>query len=188
MDILQHAYIRYKKLSSLNLHLVKNILLVSKENVWKTVDEVTTMITVVEPQDSRVVLDETSTTAPKASNGAVDVLVKRTIKANEWSTICLPFTMTETQVKTAFGDDVRIGCEAWMRTAGKTPLPVGAATCGTKRKRRKTGDSPSPDYTAVASSLYGMRQRSFLKECTSASRVGVYVAPQAKEKEVPHTS
>jgi hypothetical protein len=75
-----------------------------------------------------------------------------------------------------------------MRTAGKTPLPVGAATCGTKRKRRKTGDSPSPDYTAVASSLYGMRQRSFLKESTSASIVGVYVAPQAKEKEVPHTS
>ena len=87
---------------------VKNILLVSKENVSKTVDEVTTMITVVEPQDSRVVLDETSTTAPVASNGAVDVLVKRTIKADEWSTICLPFSMSATQIQTAFGDDVTV--------------------------------------------------------------------------------
>ncbi len=87
---------------------VKNILLVSKDNDSKTVNEVTTMITVVEPVDSRVVLDETSTTAPVASNGAVNVLVKRTIKANEWSTICLPFEMSEEQLKAAFGDDVQL--------------------------------------------------------------------------------
>ena len=56
-----------------------------------------------------VVLDETSTTAPKASNGTVNVHVLRTIKSNEWSTICLPFAMTEAQVKTAFGNDVQLG-------------------------------------------------------------------------------
>lgn len=55
-----------------------------------------------------VVLDEESTTAPvKAAN--VDVCVKRTIKADEWSTLCLPFDMTESQVTTAFGDDVALG-------------------------------------------------------------------------------
>ena len=62
-----------------------------------------------------VVLDETSTIAPTAVTG-VNVRVKRSIKANEWSTICLPFAMTEAQTKTAFGDDVQIadfmGCEA----------------------------------------------------------------------------
>lgn len=52
-----------------------------------------------------VELDELATTAPAAATG-VNVKVKRTIKANEWSTICLPFAMTETQVKAAFGDDV----------------------------------------------------------------------------------
>lgn len=52
-----------------------------------------------------VELDELATTAPSAIDG-VNVKVKRTIKANEWSTICLPFAMTEAQVKTAFGDDV----------------------------------------------------------------------------------
>lgn len=59
-------------------------------------------------EDGRVVLNETSTKAPKAANG-VDVRVLRTINANTWSTICLPFAMSEAQVKAAFGDDVELG-------------------------------------------------------------------------------
>ena len=54
------------------------------------------------------ILDENSTTTPEASDGEVDVKVKRTIKANEWSTLVLPFDMTEEQVKEAFGDDVQL--------------------------------------------------------------------------------
>ncbi len=54
------------------------------------------------------ILDENSTVAPTAKSG-IDVLVKRTIKANEWSTICLPFAMSEAQVKVAFGDNVKLG-------------------------------------------------------------------------------
>ena len=64
-------------------------------------------ITISEPADTRTVLDENSTTVPESATN-VDVRVKRTIKANEWSTICLPFAMTETQVKAAFGDDVQL--------------------------------------------------------------------------------
>lgn len=60
-----------------------------------------------------VVLDELSTTAPENATG-VDVTVKRTINANEWSTICLPFAMTNAQMKTAFGDDVKLAdMTAW---------------------------------------------------------------------------
>lgn len=55
-----------------------------------------------------VVLDELSTEAPAAAMG-VNVVVKRTIYAGEWSTICLPFAMTAEQVKTAFGEDVELG-------------------------------------------------------------------------------
>lgn len=55
-----------------------------------------------------VTLDETSTTAPTASDGEVNVEVKRTIKGGEWSTICLPFAMTGEQVVDNFGADVRI--------------------------------------------------------------------------------
>lgn len=55
----------------------------------------------------RTILDENSTTMPEAEENA-NVRVKRTIKADQWSTICLPFAMTEAQVKTAFGDDVQL--------------------------------------------------------------------------------
>lgn len=62
-----------------------------------------------------VVLDENSATAPEAAEG-VNVTVKRTINAGVWSTICLPFAMTEAQCKAAFGDDVELAdffhCEA----------------------------------------------------------------------------
>ena len=54
-----------------------------------------------------LVLDENSTMMPPTANG-VTVTVRRTIKANEWSTICLPFDMTEEQVKAAFGNDVQL--------------------------------------------------------------------------------
>lgn len=54
-----------------------------------------------------VVLDENSTTAPEAADG-VNVRVLRAINANVWSTICLPFEMTETQTKEAFGNDVQL--------------------------------------------------------------------------------
>ncbi len=54
-----------------------------------------------------VVLDEESTEDP-AKVSEVNVKVLRTIKAGEWSTICLPFDMDEDQVKAAFGDDVEL--------------------------------------------------------------------------------
>ena len=58
--------------------------------------------------ENRILLDETSTATPTSATGA-NVRVKRTIKAGEWSTICLPFAMTAEQVTAAFGADVKIG-------------------------------------------------------------------------------
>ena len=71
-------------------------------------EDVTFTVTIGDPADTHVVLDETSTTAPVASGGAVDIMVKRTIKANEWSTLVLPFNMTEAQLKEALGSDVKL--------------------------------------------------------------------------------
>ena len=87
--------------------IVRNIQLVSRENEAINIDEVTTTITITEPGDGRTVLDENSETVP-ASATNVDVRVKRTINANQWSTIVLPFAMTEEQVKEAFGNDVQL--------------------------------------------------------------------------------
>lgn len=55
----------------------------------------------------RIVLDENSPFDPTAGRNK-NVLVKRTLKANTWSTICLPFAMTRAQLEDAFGEDVEV--------------------------------------------------------------------------------
>ena len=65
-------------------------------------------ITIVEPADPWITLDENSPTLPQASDGETEIKVKRTLKANQWNTICFPFAMTEAQVYEAFGEDVQV--------------------------------------------------------------------------------
>lgn len=55
----------------------------------------------------RMILAENASQAPSAATD-VNVTVKRTIKAGEWSTICLPFAMTKTKFQTAFGTDAEL--------------------------------------------------------------------------------
>ena len=55
-----------------------------------------------------VTLDEESTTVPTAITEPVIAKVKRSIKAGQWSTICLPFAMTSDQLTEAFGDGVEL--------------------------------------------------------------------------------
>ncbi len=69
-------------------------------------DDVTFQVKVVEHHT--IVLDENSTIVPEAASD-VNVRVLRTIAAGNWSTICLPFAMSEAQVKSAFGEDVQLG-------------------------------------------------------------------------------
>lgn len=69
-------------------------------------DDITFNVKITEK--TYTILDETSTTAPVASGGPVDIKVKRTIKANEWSTLVLPFDMKEAQLKEALGSDVKL--------------------------------------------------------------------------------
>ena len=64
-------------------------------------------ITIGAHADSRMILDETSTVMPEAAMG-VDVRVKRTLTANVWNTIVLPFAMTSQQMTEAFGDGVSL--------------------------------------------------------------------------------
>ncbi|MBR2236955.1 MAG: hypothetical protein IJ887_03625 [Prevotella sp.] len=71
-------------------------------------DNLTDMDFTVSITESRTILDEASPTEPADEENA-NVRVRRTIKAGEWSTICLPFAMTAEQVAAAFGDDVQLG-------------------------------------------------------------------------------
>ena len=56
----------------------------------------------------RTRLSETDTALPGSKTG-VDVTVQRTINANEWSTICLPFAIPEDKLNDAFGTTVQLG-------------------------------------------------------------------------------
>jgi hypothetical protein len=66
-----------------------------------------TIIFNVIPYAARV-LEDTATDLPEASEVAEDVIVKRTVKAGVWSTICLPFEMSADQVKEVFGEGARL--------------------------------------------------------------------------------
>jgi hypothetical protein len=54
----------------------------------------------------RLVLDETLAVLPTPQTG-VNVTVKRTIKAGEWSTLCLPFGMSKSKANNAFGTSAK---------------------------------------------------------------------------------
>ncbi len=73
------------------------------------------------------VLDEKSSVAPVTSGKAVKVEVKRTVKAGQWSTIVLPFTMPQTDVKRVFGDAVEIATwDSWFVSDYDDDLNVNA--------------------------------------------------------------
>ena len=57
--------------------------------------------------ENRFILDENAT-AVNYDSYEGDVLVKRTIKAAQWNTICLPFAMNEEQMTKAFGTGVQL--------------------------------------------------------------------------------
>lgn len=50
----------------------------------------------------------TKYTAPAATEKAVNITVNRSFSANKWSTICLPYSMNNVQMKEQFGDDFRV--------------------------------------------------------------------------------
>lgn len=86
--------------------LLKNMKLTETDiNHYYETELIETTVTV--ELAGNVIIDETSTTLPAAADG-VNVTVNRTIKANEWSSICLPFEMTAEQMVAAFGNDVQL--------------------------------------------------------------------------------
>lgn len=84
---------------------IKNLWFGYNESDKDYLENVTFKVKVVERHT--VVLNETDTDVPASATG-VDVTVNRTINANEWSTICLPFAMNAEQVTAAFGSGVEL--------------------------------------------------------------------------------
>ena len=70
-------------------------------------DDASFDITIAQPAEVRVILDEAATTLPSAATNA-NVRVVRPIVGGQWNTIVLPFSMTQEQQKKAFGNDVAL--------------------------------------------------------------------------------
>lgn len=59
-------------------------------------------------ETTTITLNENSESNTIEAKIGVNVTLKRSMVANEWNTICLPFTVTEDKAKVAFGNDVKI--------------------------------------------------------------------------------
>ncbi len=59
-------------------------------------------------ETTAITLDENSESNTIEAKTGVNVTLKRTMVANEWNTICLPFEVSEKQAKDAFGEGVKI--------------------------------------------------------------------------------
>ena len=81
----------------------------SEMNNFYEPGEVETTMTITGVNDGRVHFDEASSTLPTYTAGEKgNVSMIRTIKANEWNTIVLPFTLTQDKAKSIFGNDVEL--------------------------------------------------------------------------------
>lgn len=59
-------------------------------------------------ETTTIELDENSESNTLEAKTGVNVTLKRSMVANEWNTICLPFAVTIDKAKAAFGDNVKI--------------------------------------------------------------------------------
>jgi len=88
---------------------LKNVTLATLDAQSIVISDSHFSITIGEPDDGRLKFFETSTTLPSYTAGEkADVTVYRTIKANEWSTLVLPFNLTKANANAVFGDDVQL--------------------------------------------------------------------------------
>lgn len=104
----------------------------------------------VESSDGRIHFDETDTSLPTYTAGEKgDVTMKRTIKAGEWNTIVLPFTLTKAKAEAAFGSDVELAEFTGFETEYAdeediTPdaITINFATYTMSAKKGMTGGKP----------------------------------------------
>ena len=75
-----------------------------------------------------VILDEKSesySTPPIGTTGSAEVHLKRTFSANSWNSLCVPFAISDDEVKTQFGNDAKV---AEFTRATATTLEFSSCT------------------------------------------------------------
>lgn len=81
-------------------------------------------------ETTAITLDEKSESNTIEAKTGVNVTLKRTMVANEWNTICLPFDVSKEQAQTAFGEGVKIAQLDDKNSTGNTLKFVNMTDCG----------------------------------------------------------
>ena len=89
------------------VHVLNAILADADSHKTELEADITSILT-IEENDGRIHFDETATNLPAYTAGEkADVTMARTINANEWSTLVLPFNLTRANATSVFGTDVQ---------------------------------------------------------------------------------
>ena len=148
-------------------------------------DDVTFTITIGEPDDGRIKFDENAVSLPSYTAGEKgDVSMIRTIKAGQWSTIVLPFTLTKAKAETIFGSDVQLaefsGFEvtyADEEDLSPDAIAINLSAYTMTAKKGMTGGKPFFIKTSKDIESFEADDVTLFREITDVSKADEYDTP-----------
>jgi len=160
---------------------IKDILFTPVEGEKKSLDDVTFTIKIIE-NDGRIKFNENSTKLPKYTAGdKANVKMFRTIEADRWSTIVLPFTLTKAKAEAAFGDDVQLAEFTGFETEyaddeDVTPdaITIKLATYTMGSKKGMTGGKPFLIKTSKKIESFQADEVTLVDEVTDVKKADAY--------------
>ena len=149
----------------------------------KPVGDVTFNITI---DDNYIKFNENAETLPIYTDGAKgNVRMTRTINANQWSTIVLPFTLTKAKAEAAFGSDVQLaefsGFEVDYGEDEENTIPLGIkihfTTYTMSAKKGMTGGKPFLIKTSQDITSFEADECTLVGEVTKVEKADEFETP-----------
>lgn len=148
-------------------------------------DDVTFTVTVGEPDDGYIKFNEASATLPDYTAGEKgNVRMFRTIVANQWNTIVLPFTLNKAKAEAAFGSDVQLaefsGFEVeYADEEDVTPdaITINFSTYTMTAKKGMTGGKPFLIKTSKDIAQFEAEECTLVGAVTNVSKSDEYETP-----------
>lgn len=142
-------------------------------------------ITIGEPDDGYIKFNETSATLPKYTAGEKGkVRMFRTIVADKWNTIVLPFTLNKAKAEAAFGSDVQLaefsGFEVeYADEEDVTPdaITINFSTYTMTAKKGMTGGKPFLIKTSKDIAQFEAEDCTLVGAVTNVSKSDEYETP-----------
>ena len=150
-----------------------------------TLEDVTFTITIDAPDDGFIKFYETSATLPDYTAGEKgNVRMFRTIVANQWNTIVLPFTLNKAKAEAAFGSDVQLaefsGFEVeYADEEDVTPdaITINFSTYTMTAKKGMTGGKPFLIKTSKDIAQFEAEDCTLVGAVTNVSKSDEYETP-----------